>query len=110
MALRWTLGLFALLAGGGWVLVAVLGHGFRESFGASPIGLAQVALPPLAMLLVLVSVFAPSSRPLLHVASAAVALLAIACLFVLRESLFVGGLGLGFCALWGLFYVQSAWR
>ena len=51
-ALRWLLGSIAVLAGGGWLLLALWGQSFRRSFGASDLGPLVVIAVPALMLLV----------------------------------------------------------
>lgn len=107
MLLRWLLGVGAALAGSGWVALALVGDGFRRSFGASSVDVATIAAPPVVFLLVLLSVVFPANRGLLHATASVLGLSSVALLLVARESVFVAGVGLAFVVLWFAFYRQA---
>ncbi|QQR72092.1 MAG: hypothetical protein IPJ17_11185 [Holophagales bacterium] len=106
-SLRWTLGVIAVVVGGGWLAVAALGRGFRSSFGASAVGPFTQLGPALVMGLALASVVAPHNRVLLHTTAVVLAAACVGLIFVLRESTFVGVAGLLYCAAWFLFYAKA---
>jgi hypothetical protein len=110
LALRWLLGLIGVGFAGGFLLLAVLGNAFRQTFGASPNGLLFIGAPLLALGLLLAAVLAPHWRPLLHLAAAAALGLAAFCLWqIVAEAAVVLWLGLLYLALWGWFYWNAAW-
>ena len=109
MALRWSLGTIAAVCGAGWVLLALWAEGFRRSFGASGVGTLKLVVPPAVLALVLATVLMPSNRWLLHACAVVFALVAAGLVFVLRESLFVGIVGLAFFAAWFVFWWRALW-
>ncbi len=74
--MRWLLGGIAAVVGLGWVALAVLGDGFRRSFGASGVGAVVAVLPPVAALLLLLPLLLPGPRGLLHLGAVTAALVA----------------------------------
>jgi hypothetical protein len=106
-ALRWLLGLTSLVACLGWMLLAIAAHDFRQSMGASPVGLLRLAALPIVLLIVLATVTLPVGRGILHAAAVAMAFTALAAAVVLRESTLVGGVGLLYCGLWFVFYYRA---
>ena len=107
LGLRWTLGVAAALAAGGWAALAAAGSGFRGSFGASANPAWVVALPLLAGGVVVASLVWPERRALLHAAAAVVLLLVAGCAAVARETLVVAGLGMLYAAGWLWFYARA---
>lgn len=107
IGLRWTLGIVSVLVGVGWLVLAVLGNSFRSSFGASSVDLLTRVGPVIVMALVVASVAIPGTKMLLHVTAVVVAAACIGLVFLLRETVFVGTLGLAFCAAWFVFYARS---
>jgi hypothetical protein len=106
-ALRWMLGAVSVVVGAGWLALALFGNTFRSSFGASPVALLTRAGPVIVVGLVLASVALPSNRALLHATAIVVALACAGLVFLLRESVFVGTLGLAYGAAWFAFYAKS---
>ncbi len=106
--LRGSLGILLGLALAGWMALAVLGDGFRRSFGASPASLLLALGPPAGLALMLAALAAPQVRPLLHAGAAAAGLLAV---FTLREMVQEGApslaLALLVLALWFVFYALA---
>lgn len=103
-ALRWFLGITAIVAAAGWVALAVWADGFRRSFGASEVGALRTAAPPLALLLALLTVLMPAKRLLLHAAALVFTLVAVRLVFVLRESILTGLAGFFLVCAWFVFY------
>ena len=106
-ALRWALGAIAIVVGIGWLSLALIGNTFRSSFGASGVGLLTRVGPVLMLALVLASVVLPNHRVLLHATAVVVGAACVGLAFVLRESIFVGTVGLAYCAAWFAFYAKS---
>ncbi len=109
-ALRWLLVASTALVTIGFVVLLVVADGFRRSFGASENGPLVVGLPLAMMLLFLASLLLPGQRMLLHVAAAGALVLAGCSVWVLRESAFMGVMGLLYSGLWWTWYWQAAWR
>jgi hypothetical protein len=107
--LRWSLLAATVVVGLGFVALAVLGGGFRRSFGASDTHPLVVLLPSLALVLFLTSLLFPGQRPLLHTVAVLDLGLAAASLWLLRETAFGGCLGLGYAGLWFAYYWLAAW-
>ena len=107
--LRWILGIMTALSAVGLLALVVLGNGFRRSFGASGNGGAKVALLLLLQGALLVSIATPEWAWWLHVSAVGMAGLIVGCLWVCRESVFVGTTGLAYCGLWICYYWQVAW-
>ena len=108
--LRWTLGIFAAIAGALMLAIIVIGGNFRSSFGASDGNPLLSLAPMVAIALVLASVVWPQSRGLMH--AAAVVIVGIAGLAVYlarREPNFAMCLA-GYAALWLWFYWRAVWR
>lgn len=106
-ALRWALGAVSVVVGVGWLALGFLGNTYRSSFGASAVGLLTRAGPVVVTGLVLASVAIPSNRVLLHATAVVVAAGCVGLVLVLRESIFVGTVGLAYCAAWFVFYAKS---
>ncbi|MGC3956686.1 MAG: hypothetical protein QM813_01595 [Verrucomicrobiota bacterium] len=109
--LRWILGTIAVLFGGGFVALCLLGNAFRKSFGASEHGPLFVGLPLAALGLLLAAILAPSSKPLLHVAALAAAGLIGFCLW----QIFAHGeiplwFAVTYLGTWFGYYWLAAWR
>ena len=107
--IRWILILVTAVASLGLAALMVIGGGFRKSFGASD-------EPKLAEILVIafcaglwLSLFLPSHRPLMHLVAVTVGLAAAGSVWILRESAFMGCLGLGYCGLWFGYYWMAVW-
>ncbi len=109
-ALRWFLVIATALAAIGFVALLTLADGFRRSFGASENGPWVAVLPILAAGLLLAALLWPEPRALRHAAAVAVLILAACSVWVLRESAFVGSLGLVYSGLWGLWYWRVVWQ
>src|SRR5688572_33062413 len=106
MALRWSLGIAAALVAAGWAVLAVVGSGFRSSFGGSGNSPLLVLAPVVVALLVLASVVWPDRRVLLHIVAALMVALCIACAFLARETVFLAALGAAFAIAWLSFYYR----
>jgi hypothetical protein len=109
-ALRWLLVASTAIVTIGFVVLLVAADGFRRSFGASENGPLIAGVPLAVMLLFLASLLLPGQRILLHVAAAVALALAGCSVWVLRESVFVGTMGLLYSGLWWTWYWSAAWR
>ena len=109
--LRWVLGTIAVVGGGGFVILVVLGNTFRKSFGASEHGPSFIGIPVLGIALLLAAILFPSYKPLLHVGAVAALGLVGFCLWQIFSE---GGAPLWFAvvylALWWVYYWLAAWR
>lgn len=109
--LRWILGTIAVVVGGGFVILVVLGNAFRKSFGASEHGPLFIGIPVLGIALLLAAILFPSYKPLLHVAAVAALGLVGFCLWQIFSE---GGTPLWFAvaylALWFIYYGLAVWR
>lgn len=106
-ALRWLLG---LSTGGvlfGTIVLTVVAANFRKSFGASPTSPLVVALPYLALAIMLAGVLFPGQRWVLHVGALTAAILAITCVVQMSGISLVGIL---YSGLWLVYYGFAAWR
>jgi hypothetical protein len=98
IVLRWLLGISASMAAAGWLLIAFIGNDVRRSFGASGVDSLTFFAPPVVLLLALLTVLQPAHRGMMHGAALVFALAAVGLVLVLRESLFIGVVGLLFVA------------
>lgn len=108
-ALRWILAAVTALVALGFVALLVWAEGFRRSFGASAHGPVVAGAPLAVMAVVLASLLWPEQRALLHVAALVVLAVAALCVWLLRESVFLGTTGLLFGILWAAWYRHAAW-
>jgi hypothetical protein len=109
--LRWTLGGLLVLGAGGWILLAILGGGFRKSFGASDGNPLIVILPLAAMAVLLGGVLLQGSRGLLHAGAAVAVVLAVVSVWqIIRVPSAFFVLVLLFLMAWLTYYWQAAWR
>jgi hypothetical protein len=108
-ALRWTLIVVTALTGVGWVLLALWADSFRRSFGASPADALVVVLPIAFLALILAALLLPDVKWLQHVTAAAAAAVAVGCILIMGETVFVGSVGLVYIGLWFLHYWQRTW-
>lgn len=110
-ALRWVLGVIAVVFIGGFLALVLLANAFRKSFGASEHGPFFIGLPVAGLVVLLAAVFFPANRPLLHVA--AVAALGLTG-FCARQIVAKGEAPLWFAlvwlAAWFVYYWLAAWR
>ncbi|MFO1459418.1 MAG: hypothetical protein U1G08_08405 [Verrucomicrobiota bacterium] len=106
-ALRWILGLATAGAGLGWVLLSVVGGGFRRSFGASDVPWVVAGAPVVVAAILLAGLLFPGHRGLLH-AGAVLAVLILGVCAMHPSGL--GGLGIAYFGLWLVFYYLAAWR
>jgi cytochrome c-type biogenesis protein CcmH/NrfG len=91
------------------VALLVLADGFRRSFGASENG-PLVAVVPLTVIIVLfAALLLPGQRVLLHAAAAMAVVLAAGSVWILRETVFMGAIGLLYSGLWLAWYWHTAW-
>ena len=109
MTLRWTLGLLMALATAGWFAIVIIGGGFRRSFGASDASVLPAIVGVVVPVLVVASLVAPERRALLHVVAVLMVALAIMCLVLMRETVFVGSLGVLYAIAWLTFYYRAVW-
>ena len=107
--LRWTLFAVTAMLAAGFLALLVLADNFRRSFGASRNGPLVAVLPLVVMGIFLASLLFPGQRVLLHAAAVVAVALVAACLWVMRESVFVGFMGLIYAGLWALWYWNTAW-
>ena len=108
LALRWVLGLLLGGIGGGFLLLMVVGSGFRKSFGASEISPMLQLLPIAAMVVLFAGLIAPSNRLLLHIgAASAVAVMGYCVWAIIYESATVLWLVLVYLVMWLYFYWRS---
>ena len=104
LGLRWTLGIVTVVVTVVFLVIAVVGGNFRRSFGASDNPLPTV-LTLVVSALVLSSLLWPEQRVLLHVVAVLMAAIVVASLFVAREALVTGMLGVAYAAAWlSLYY------
>ncbi len=109
--LRWILGTIAVLFGGGFVILVLLGNAFRKSFGASEHGPLFIGLPVLGLALLLAAILFPANKPLLHIAAVAALGLVGFCLWQVFDA---GEAPLWFAIVylgaWFVYYWLAAWR
>lgn len=108
--LRWLLVVGTASAMIGFIALLIVADGFRRSFGASENGPLVAILPLIAMLLFLGALLWPEQRALRHAAAVMALILVGLSIWVFRESVFVGSLGLIYSGLWGLWYWQEVWQ
>ena len=108
--LRWILVSSTALVAAGFLGLLAVADGFRRSFGASENGPWTVVVPLTVMLLFLAALLVPGQRMLLHVAAVVAVVLAAASVWTLRESVFIGLMGLLYSAAWWVWYWSTAWR
>ena len=108
-ALRWTLIGVTVLTGAGWILLALWADSFRRSFGASSVDVVVAVLPPAFLALILAALLLPEVRWLQHLAAVAAAAVAVSCVVLMAETVFVGTVGLLYTGLWFLHYWHSVW-
>lgn len=108
-ALRWILGSGTALVAMAFVAFVIHADSYRRSFGASENGPLVVGVPLAVMIVFLASLLLPGQRVLLHVAAAAALGLAACSVWILRESVFLGVMGLLYTGLWSAWYWHAAW-
>ena len=106
MGLRWTIGIVTALVAAMWVALAVLGDGFRRSFGASENAPWMFFAPIVVGALVIASVMSPERRTLLHVVAVLMVALCLGSLWLARETMFVATMGVLYTGMWLTYY----WR
>jgi hypothetical protein len=110
-ALRWILGTIGGVFGVGFVFLAIIGSGFRKSFGASENNPLLVALPVLGIVLLLAAIFFPTSKPLLHTAAAAaLGLVGYFVWQIFKEAEAPFWFAIAYLAAWFVYYWLAAWR
>jgi len=107
--LRWMLAAGTALVAAGFVALLVMADSFRRSFGASDNGPLVMAVPLAVMAVFLASLLLPGQRVLLHVAAAVALGLAACSVWIMRESVFLGVMGLLYAGLWSAWYWHTAW-
>ena len=105
LGLRWTLGIVTVLVTLMILAIAVVGGGFRRSFGASDNPIPTV-LALLAAALVLASLVWPEQRVLLHAVAVLMAAIVVGSLFLMREALVTAMLGVAYAAAWLSLYFR----
>jgi hypothetical protein len=104
LGLRWTLGIVTALVTLMILAIAVVGGGFRRSFGASHNPIPTV-LTLVVSTLVLASLVWPEQRALMHLVAVLMLALVAGSLFLMRESLGTAMLGVAYAAAWlSLYY------
>ena len=106
--LRWTLGLITALVSAGMLAIAIIGGGFRKSFGASDNSVVEVIIV-LAAGLILASLVWPDRRALMHIVAVLMVALCIGCAFIARQAMFTAVLGVLYAGAWLAFYYRSVW-
>jgi hypothetical protein len=104
---RWIIGATAGTVAALWFALFVFGDNFRRSFGASPSAPWKLFVPLAVAALLTASAVWPAQRSLLHVTLVVVLLLAVLCLWIMREAPFVATFGLAYGALWVWYYWTS---
>jgi hypothetical protein len=109
--LRWILGSIAVVIGGGFVFLVLLGNAFRKSFGASEHGPLFIGLPVVGIALLLAAILFPSSKPLLHIAAvAALGLIAFCVWQIFSQGEVPLWFAVAYLAAWLVYYWLAAWR
>lgn len=107
LALRWILGIALLVLGGFFVVSAIVSNGLRRLLHQPELHVLQVALPLLAMAVVLAALVLPQQRTLLHAAALAALGLVGFCIWLMVTELAIDVLWALLClAGWFWFY----WR
>jgi hypothetical protein len=107
--LRWTLGLITAIAAAGFLVLAIIGGGFRRSFGASDNSGLWVTIIVTSSALVLASLLWPDKRVLMHIVAALMVGLCILCAFIARESAGTAAMGALYAVAWLTFYYRTVW-
>ena len=107
--LRWILGIITAIGTAGFLALVVFGDGFRRSFGASENGALKVGISVVVQAALLASIAAPNQKMLMHCVAVVIAALIAGCLWIYRESAFVGTSGLAYCGMWLGYYWQAVW-
>ena len=105
LGLRWTLGIVTGFVTVMILAIAVVGGGFRRSFGASDNPMPTV-LTLVAGALVLASLVWPEQRLLMHVVAVLMAVIVVGSLFLMREALLTTMLGVAYAAAWLSLYFR----
>ena len=105
LGLRWTLGIVTVLVSAMLLAIAIVGGGFRRSFGAADNPL-PTALALGTSALVLASLVWPAQRLLLHVVAVLMVAIVVGSLLLMREALVTAMLGVVFAAAWLSFYFR----
>lgn len=108
-ALRWTIGLVTTLVAAGWILLNVIGGGFRRSFGASDNSAVLVPIGLIAAALIMASIIWPEQRSLMHVVALVMLGLLVASVALMRDTVFIGSLALCYVIAWFVFYYRTVW-
>jgi hypothetical protein len=103
-AVRWILATVTAIVATAFVAFVLHANGFRRSFGASDNGPLVMGVPLAVMLVLLTSLLLPGQRILLHAAAVVAVGLAVCSVWMLRESVFLGVMGLAYCGLWSAWY------
>lgn len=103
---RWLVAVTAL-AGVGFVALLALADDFRRSFGASENGPLVAIIPLVVLAALLAGLLFPGQKGLVHVGAAAAVAVAVGGVWVMRESVATGSLGLVYCALWLSWYFAA---
>ena len=110
IALRWILGLTIGFMIAGFIFLFLVSNGFRASFGGSKNNPLIAILPVAAAVLLLVSLFFPTQKLLLHASAvAAVGVVAFCVWQMISESAVVVWFGVLWVILWFIYYWRAAW-
>ena len=108
LALRWILGIALIVLGGFFVVSAIVSNGFRRLLHEPELPVLQVALPLLALAVVLAALVMPRHRTLLHAAALAALGLVGFCIWLLVAELAIDVLwALPCLAGWFWFYRRA---
>ena len=109
-ALRWTIGIVTAILALGTVALAVVGGGFRRSFGASDNSAAIIAGVVIFAALVVASVVWPDRRTLMHIVAALMLALCIVLITLVRQTVFIPTVGTTYAVSWLIFYYRMVWE
>jgi hypothetical protein len=109
IGLRWTIGVLTAAAALGTVALAVVGGGFRRSFGASDNSTAIIAGVVIFASLTLASVVWPERRTLMHVVALLMLALLVTCA-TRAPTLFIATVGILYAAAWLVLYYRAVWQ
>jgi len=102
---RWTLGIVTALVTAGLLAIAVIGGGFRRSFGASDSPM-PIVITLAASGLVLASLVWPGQRVIVHLVALLMVGLAVGSIVVARKDFATAAFGVVYAAAWLSYYVR----
>ena len=106
LGLRWTLSIVTVIVALGLVALAIVGGGFRRSFGASDNGV-MTALPVLVGAMIVASLLWPQLRPLLHGVAVLMVGIVMGAVFISRQASVVASLAIVYASAWLFFYYRQ---